>query len=86
MPNEHQLNMECRKEVRKQLAMRAGIALTASALVDRCEGGFDEARIKAACDFLVSRGHVEELTDRDGGGERFYKITADGTVAYENGN
>lgn len=88
MPDQHQLNMECRKAVRRHLAERPSFPLSVAAITLglRHEGGFDEARVKDACAFLHSRQHVEESTNPDGGGGRYYRITAEGIVFFENGN
>ncbi len=84
MPKDpHLRKVECRKEVRKQLAIRPGLLFSASAIAQRCEGSFNEEEVTEALDYLLSKTHVAAQRDEDGGSTRYYQITANGTNAYE---
>ena len=82
--SEQQQREQCRKETRAYLAERAGLAFDSSAITRglRMRGGFQEADVRDALNFLKGRGHV--LAEPDGDGATLYwQITADGTLAYE---
>lgn len=85
---EQQRREECRRETRGYLAIRAALSFEPSAIRRRLnmEGNdFTVQEVFDALMFLVSAKHVDIQRDPDGA-TQFYRITAEGTLAYERRN
>lgn len=86
MPEQDQLRREdIRRAVRSYLADRPAVALSPTTIARGLRAEWPDitlTEVSAALQFFVSAKQIEELTESIGS-SKYYKITAEGTLAHE---